>query len=69
MHKVCVKLKHGDVPDKMFNKKQLRMGVNVETEHTNDRKVAKMIAKAHLTEFPDYYTHLNKMERDMKLRG
>ncbi len=44
----------------MFDKKQLRMGVKVETEHTTSRKIAKQIAKAHLVEDSKYYTKLRK---------
>lgn len=55
-----IKLKHGCDPDSMFNKKQLKMGVKTELEHTDSRKIAKMIAKAHLSEFSNYYTKLRK---------
>lgn len=63
------KLKKGNIPDSRFNKRQLAMGVKVEKEHTNDPKIAKMIAKAHLSEIPNYYTYLNKMERCAKVHG
>lgn len=53
-------LKHGQEPDWKFNKKQLRMGVKVEMEHTYCPKIAKKIAKAHLTENSRYYTLLNR---------
>lgn len=62
----CCKLKMGDVPDSKFDIKQLKMGIDVEMEHTDDQKIAKQIAKAHLSEFPDYYTHLKEMERKLK---
>lgn len=55
-----LKLKHGCDPDSMFDKKQLKMGVATELEHTDSKRIAKMIAKAHLTEFPNYYTKLRK---------
>lgn len=54
--------KHKDVPDDKFDKEQLAMGVKVEQEHTNDPYIAKIIAKDHLVELPDYYTRLKKME-------
>jgi hypothetical protein len=54
------KLKHGNKPDSMFNKRQLRMGVRIEMEHTYSAKTAKKIAKAHLMENPNYYTLLKK---------
>lgn len=43
--------------------KQLRMGVKVESEHTNSQTTAKEIAMDHLSEMPDYYTRLDKMEK------
>jgi Protein of unknown function (DUF5661) len=54
--------KHSDVPDEKFDKDQLAMGVKVEQEHTDDPYVAKIIAKDHLMELPDYYSRLKKME-------
>lgn len=53
-------------PDSKFPAKQLRRGVKVEREHTKNPRVAKEIAKDHLTEFKDYYTRLAKMERQAK---
>lgn len=47
-----------------FCPKQLAMGLEVEMEHTDDPKVALEIAMDHLTEIPNYYTHLDKMERN-----
>lgn len=61
-----LKLKKGNIPDKRFDKQQLKMGVKVEKEHTNNPKIAKQIAKAHLSEFPTYYTGLIKMESNLK---
>jgi hypothetical protein len=58
--------KSGDIPDSKFDKKQLAIGTEIETEHTDNRDIAKMIAKAHLSEFSDYYTHLAEMEKKMK---
>jgi len=65
---VCriIRLKKGDIPDAAFDAKQLRMGVKVEMEHTNDPAISKQIAKAHLVEFPDYYTRLKLMEEEAK---
>jgi hypothetical protein len=45
-------------------KKQLEMGVKVETEHTNDKDKAKEIALDHLWENPKYYSKLKKAEID-----
>ena len=58
-------LKHSKVPDYKFDKEQLRKGIKVELEHTNSKKVAKAIAKAHLTENKFYYTYLEEMEKKM----
>jgi len=42
--------------------RQMRMGMRVEREHTNDPAVAASIACDHILEIPDYYTRLRKME-------
>lgn len=42
---------------------QLKMGMKVEKEHTDDKSKAEEIAKDHLFEDPDYYTKLAKMEK------
>lgn len=57
-----------------FNVEQFRMGMDVELEHglhdpeTNvtgdDALITGKIALAHLKEFPDYYTRLEKMEEE-----
>jgi hypothetical protein len=44
--------------------KQLNMGINVEMEHVNDKSKAREIALDHLEEIPDYYTRLDKMEKE-----
>lgn len=59
-----------------FDLEQFRAGMDVELEHgladphtnvTNDDPVLTgKIALAHLNEFPDYYTRLEKMERDAR---
>lgn len=51
---------------KDFPKKQIKMGIKVEHEHTPKRGIAQEIAMDHLTEFPDYYTRLHKMEAQAK---
>lgn len=45
-----------------FDQAQLEKGIKVEYEHTNDRNKAKEIAMDHLTEDPNYYKKLRKME-------
>ena len=51
-----------DVSPKVI-KKQLKMGTEVEKEHTKKAKKAKQIAKDHLVERPRYYTMLQKAEK------
>lgn len=55
--------KHKDAPDADFDQNELERGVQVEKEHTNNEYVAKLIAKDHLKEIPDYYARLTKMEK------
>jgi hypothetical protein len=43
---------------------QLKKGVKIESEHTDDKEKAKEIAMDHISEFPDYYDRLEKMEKD-----
>ncbi len=57
-----------------FDAEQFRRGMDVELEHglkdpetnvTNDDPMTTgKIALAHLNEFPDYYTRLDKMEKE-----
>ena len=42
---------------------QLKKGIKIESEHTDDKEKAKEIAMDHITEFPDYYDRLEKMEK------
>jgi hypothetical protein len=58
--KCPIKLKHGNIPDRMFNKSQLMAGIKVEKEHTNNSCIAKQIAKSHLKENKNYYKLLKK---------
>jgi len=44
--------------------KEIEMGIKVELEHTDSKRMAKEIAMDHLTEIPDYYTRLKKMEKE-----
>lgn len=43
-------------------KDQLKKGIKVEMEHTNDPKIAKEIAMDHISEDPAYYDKLEKIE-------
>ena len=56
--------KHNDVPDSKFNPQELEWGIDIEKEHTDNPEIAKHIAKDHLTEIPDYYTRLKKLEKE-----
>jgi len=57
-----------------FDIEQFRMGMDVELEHgtvdentnvtNDDHLMTGKIALAHLNEFPDYYTRLEKMEKE-----
>ena len=46
------------------DREQLYMGIEVEKEHTPCSVIAAKIALDHLAEIPDYYTRLDKMERE-----
>jgi len=62
-----------------YDVEQFRMGLDVELEHglvdphtnvTNDDPIMTgKIALAHLNEFPDYYTRLDKMEKEAEAGG
>lgn len=58
--------KHNADPDDQFNAEELAMGIKIEMEHTTNPDIAKEIAKDHLSEIPDYYTRLTKMEEEAK---
>ncbi len=57
-----------------FDVEQYKMGLDVELEHglvdphtnvtNDDPTITGKIALAHLNEFPDYYTRLEKMEKE-----
>lgn len=53
---------HDFSPDSEFDPAQLKMGIDIEKEHTTSNLIAKLIAKDHLKEDPRYYTKLKKME-------
>lgn len=46
-----------------YDPKQLKMGIQVEYEHTNYTLISEKIARDHLAEIPDYYTRLAEMEK------
>jgi len=55
-----------DVPKQQI-KKQFKMGVKVEMEHTDDPSHAAEIALDHLVEDPEYYTKLQGMEEAKRM--
>ena len=65
-----------DINWEKFDPKQFRAGLCVELEHgtvnqttnvtSDDQLLTGKITLAHLTEFPDYYTRLAKMEAEAK---
>lgn len=50
----------------LYSNEQILKGVNVELEHTKNKKVALKIALDHLNEFPSYYDELEKMEERLR---
>lgn len=46
--------------------KQIKLGIEIEMEHVDNKKMAKEIAMDHLVEIPDYYTRLLKLEKEAK---
>lgn len=52
----------GDIPmeEPNYDDDQLKLGVSVEMEHTDDPEEAKKIAQDHLSEDPEYYSKLYK---------
>ena len=58
--------KHG--VDVKYIIKQAEIGSTVEREHVTTHEEAYGIALQHLDEFPDYYTHLLKMEKELKAK-
>lgn len=60
--------KEKKIEEKDVNKEQLKMGIKVEMEHTNNPMISKRIALDHLAEIPDYYTRLKKMEEEAGIK-
>lgn len=51
-------------PESDFDSGELAKGIEVESEHTDNRAMAEEIARDHLSENPTYYTKLETMEAD-----
>ena len=47
-----------------YDLQQILMGIKIEQEHTTNNMTALEITTDHLEEIPDYYTRLEKMEKD-----
>jgi len=45
-----------------FIQSQLNKGIEIEKEHTNNDEIAREIAMDHISEYPNYYEELNKLE-------
>lgn len=61
--------KADDKDDDDFDSRQIKMGAKVEREHTKNAKLAHEIARDHLTEIPDYYDRLKRMESQAEKQG
>ena len=59
-----ISAKHGVSVDYVI--RQAEIGSTVEREHTTNHKEAYGIALQHIAEFPNYYSHLLKMEKKLK---
>jgi hypothetical protein len=47
-------------------KDQIKKGKKIESEHTDDEEKQTEIAEDHVSEFPDYYDRIEKMEKEAK---
>ena len=56
--------KHG--VDIKYVVRQAEIGSTIEREHVTTHEEAYGIALQHIMEFPDYYKHLLKMEKELK---
>ena len=58
------------VEDIDYDKKELKLGIKTELEHTDNKRIATIIAKQHLMEDPKYYSKLKKVhEEDENVAG
>lgn len=65
LHSFLKKLgKHNRTPDNKYDPKELEIGRKVELEHTDNKWIAELISKDHLSDLPDYYSRLTKMEKE-----
>ena len=61
--------KHDDVDDSSFNADQFAKGIEIEREHSDDLEVIESLVRDHLSEDPNYYTKLIKMEKESEMSG
>jgi hypothetical protein len=58
------------VEDIDYDKKELKLGIKTELEHTDNKRIATIIAKQHLMEDTKYYSKLKKVhEEDENVAG
>lgn len=62
------KARSKNITEEKVDPQQLRMGIEVEMEHTDNKHKAKQIALDHLAEISDYYTRLKRMEDEAPKR-
>ena len=55
--------RHWRTPQSRFHPAELAKGIKMEMEHTDNHRIALEIAKDHLSELPDYYSRLERMEK------
>lgn len=67
-----------NIPASAFDQEQLKKGMKVEMEHTNNPKIAEEIAKDHIFEtgilkdgvyYSDYYSELKKLEKKLEKKN
>lgn len=64
--------KHRDISLSKFDPKQVRLGLKIEKEHSDNPDIQAQVTKDHLAEHPFYYsgktgkTGLVQMEKDLK---
>ena len=55
--------RHWRTPQSRYHSAELAKGIKMEMEHTDSHTIALEIAKDHLSELPDYYSRLERMEK------
>lgn len=62
------KLTQSKIHPSEVDPEELKIGIEVEYEHTKDKKIAEKIALDHLAENPHYYSLLKKSKIDPELQ-